>query len=268
MEANNNANKKISLQISRSTLKIIAIILMLIDHVSYIFIYPIAKRFGVPLYSLKLCLESKNLYAISYYFGRFLGRGAFVIYCFLLVEGFNYTRSKMKYAMRLLLFAFISEIPFDLAFAKSVFDLKHQNIFFTLFFGIMVLICHDKVKRYFESKESQMLLPSIDLMLITYITTVFALIAYLLKTDYGAYGVVAIATMYFIMNYTGNKLMSVTSGIITCVMMSTIELGAIIILPFVAIYNGKKGIRAKLIFYLFYPIHFLVLYFIWYFLQK
>ena len=80
--------------ISQEMLKIIACVTMLLDHI------------GATM--------------VSGYGLRIIGRIAFPIYCFLLVEGFTYTRNKAKYAMRLFVFALISEVPFDLALNDSM----------------------------------------------------------------------------------------------------------------------------------------------------
>jgi hypothetical protein len=55
-----------------------------------------------------------------------------------LVEGYTHTSNIKKYASRLIAFAFISEIPFDLAFFGKI-GFEHQNIFFTLFIGLAAI---------------------------------------------------------------------------------------------------------------------------------
>ena len=95
-------------------LKIIVLLSMIIDHYGAIF------HSGVDMY-------------------RIIGRLAFPIYAFLLVEGYSHTSNVKKYASRLFLFALISECPFDLAFYSKL-EFMHQNIFFTLFIGL-VLMC-------------------------------------------------------------------------------------------------------------------------------
>ncbi|MFA7532979.1 MAG: TraX family protein, partial [Tissierellaceae bacterium] len=87
-------------------LKLIALTSMIIDHYGAIF------HGDVILY-------------------RIIGRLAFPIYAFLLVEGYFHTRNVKKYGLRLFIFALISEIPFDYAFYGGL-SFVHQNIFFTL----------------------------------------------------------------------------------------------------------------------------------------
>ena len=95
------------------TLKWIAIVSMLIDHMGAI-LFP------------------------QYIEMRIVGRLAFPIYCFLLAEGAVHTSNIRRYEIRLLAFACLSDIPFDLAFFGGV-TLEHQNVFFTLLLGVLVI---------------------------------------------------------------------------------------------------------------------------------
>ena len=128
--------QKKKIGISGSTLKMIAVITMLIDHVAagvlgrYLTMYALDSTPGAIDY---------NTLWIIYEVMRGIGRVAFPIYCFLLVEGFTHTKSVGKYSLRLLLFAFVSEVPFDLLFNGKVVDLSYQNVFFTLWIGLLVM---------------------------------------------------------------------------------------------------------------------------------
>lgn len=70
---------------------------------------------------------------------RKIGRPAFPVFCFFIVEGFCHTRNVKNYAVRLGIFALISEVPFDLAIFGTPFHWGHQNVFFTLFLGLLLI---------------------------------------------------------------------------------------------------------------------------------
>ena len=100
-------------------LKCIAVITMIIDHT------------GAVLFPGELVF-------------RYIGRISFPIFCFLLVEGFFHTRDMRKYMLRLGVFAVLSEIPYDLAFRGTMLEFSHQNVFFSLLIGVMMMYALEK----------------------------------------------------------------------------------------------------------------------------
>ncbi|NLG02851.1 MAG: hypothetical protein GX567_03310, partial [Clostridia bacterium] len=114
----------VSKGIPGSTLKIIAIITMLIDHIAAVVLADYLSIDGI-----------RTIYKIM----RSIGRLGFPIFCFLLVEGFMHTRDIKRYARNLGLFALISEVPFDLAFKHKLIYLDYQNVFFTLFLSLLAI---------------------------------------------------------------------------------------------------------------------------------
>ncbi len=143
--------------ISGSTIKIIAVTTMLIDHAAATLLTRIMILEGY--YQAAVSKESYlgwmaehgSLYALVTVM-RSVGRLGFPIFCFLLVEGFQKTRSVKKYAFRLGLFALVSEVPFDLAFNGRVWYPGYQNVYFTLLAGILVLWAFDIIFRLKPAK--------------------------------------------------------------------------------------------------------------------
>ena len=116
-------------------LKLIAVVSMLIDHIAYLFIglkiLTPALQSGEELPALFL------LYRVL----RMIGRLAFPVFGFLLLEGFLHTKSRLRYAIRLGVFALISEIPFDLmnSGARLFVDWSSQNVIITLLLGLLMM---------------------------------------------------------------------------------------------------------------------------------
>ncbi|MCQ2522077.1 MAG: conjugal transfer protein TraX [Lachnospiraceae bacterium] len=237
--------------LTASALKWIAFITMLIDHVGYAVLYPLCFS-GHP--------ELFNLYQVS----RAIGRIAFPIFIFQLIEGFVRTSCKWKYAFRLFVFCFISEIPFDLAFSKTVFDWSDQNVFFTLFLGFAVIWGMDEVYKRLLKKNA---LPYAISNLILYggrfgLLVIGCLAAYFLKTDYSYVGVLAIAAGYLLRIHPV-EMMQKIAPIVVCgvLLISSLSeaFGFIALLP-IYLYQGKKGSMPKWVGYLFYPCHLLLLF--------
>lgn len=210
--------------LSNSSLKMIAVFTMLIDHTGLTLIPYIPSM--VPYYSLF----------------RDIGRMAFPIFCFLLIEGFCHTSNRKRYGISLFLFALLSEIPFDLAVNPGRSLWHYQNVLFTLLIGYLMIwgieYCYGRL-------WLQILIPVLALGL-----------AYWMKTDYSWKGVLLILLLYL---FRYDKAAMTITGCL-CLLW---EWKAIFAFIPINLYNGKRGWMkggvAKYAFYLFYPAHMLIL---------
>lgn len=75
-----------------------------------------------------------------------IGRIAFPIFAFLIVEGYFHTKSLKKYASRLLVFAVLSEIPFNLAMGSRVFYPIHQNVLWSFLISLGLIHLNERAK--------------------------------------------------------------------------------------------------------------------------
>lgn len=234
-----------------STLKIIAMVVMLIDHIGAFFLSFLIKS----LYGETDTGNLQFLYLVL----RQIGRTAFPIFCFLLVEGFLHTKNSFRYMVRLLLFAFISEIPFDLAFADSIFYIKAQNVYFTLAIGMAMMIVVHKLITKGQSLElsegSGMMTKELYNVLAILLFLAFCGLGELINCDYGGNGVALIGIFYFLRN---NRILACILGYMSF-LWEAFCFPAFLLIP---LYNGKRGIRIKYLFYAFYPLHIIVLYFL------
>lgn len=218
---------------SGSTLKIIAMITMLIDHIGAVILEPL----------LTVGLEQSKFEIVEkiYMTLRFIGRIAFPIFLFLLVEGYIHTHDKKKYARNLFVFALISEIPFDLAFNGKIVAIDYQNVMVTLFLAFLAIWIFDTYR-----KEKPVYAFGGAILLVV--------LAQALKTDYAAFGVVS-ALIFYHTWVNGSKVRFYVCGILVFLWELTAPLA---FLP-IKFYNGKRGISVKYVFYFFYPVHLLLL---------
>lgn len=208
--------------INNFTLKMIAIVTMIIDHIGYVFLSP-----------------DTTYYMIF----RAIGRISFPIFCFLIVEGFFHTRSHINYLIRLTVFALLSEIPFDLAFHKTLFYWSSQNVFITLALGLFAIFCLEELnnRRIFA-------LPLVLIFLVAIVS----------RCDYGIGGVLLICMFYITRHNPWIRIF--LTGLILYMFYNSTELyGMIALIPIIC-YNGKRGPNAKMVFYWLYPFHLLLLY--------
>ena len=182
-----------------------------------------------------------------------VGRIAFPIFAFMSVEGYFHTHNFKKYLLRMLVFAVISEIPFDLAFSSKILEFNYQNVFFTLFIGLLTMIAYRAVEEKEEWNQA--------LKVILYILIVAAgmALAYFLKTDYAEKGVFCIMVLYI---FRKKKMWQLIAGCASFIWETPALFGFIPI----AFYNGTRGWKMKYFFYIFYPAHLLILYLICYFM--
>ena len=212
-------------------LKIIAMIFMLIDHMAYIMIER-GIGLGGSWYMIDRVMRS-------------MGRLAFPIFCFTIVEGFQRTSNAREYLKRLIIFALISEIPFDLAFRGTIFTMDYQNVFWTLAFGLALLMIYE-----------DRMMPSWQKLL-----GIFAcfLLPNYFQTDYSAYGVLAIFGMYY---FRKEPIKMCMAGYIVLLLQNTSEVWAVFGFLMILLYNGQKGRGNKFFYYWFYPAHLLLLIFL------
>jgi len=233
-----------------SMLKIFACLLMLIDHM------------GAAFFPKIIIL-------------RMIGRLSFPIFAYLIAIGYSKTNSFYKYLYRMLIFAAISQIPFSLAFSKQVTihnfsdflrfiigrPYPHLNIFFTLAIGLLAIRIWDAV----VSKRFK-------------VATVLGLgiIAEALCTDYGIYGVFMILAFH-VFRDSKNKvvisqfliylLFNVPQILFYVYTIKNVSIDfvwfnqalSLLALVFIFRYNGHKGKDFKYLFYVFYPLHLLIL---------
>ena len=211
---------------------------------------------------------------LEYKFLTYIGRLSFPIFAFLIVEGFYHTKNLKKYITRILMFAIITEIPFNLLVNNTIIYPNHQNVLWTFLLSILCMNILEKTK----NKEIDFKIAFYPIFIMT-----FVLLGIFLKTDYNGLGVLTVLLFYFFrikQNDTKLKkiitriLQLISLYIISCYLNSTILFSinnfniytqnlSIISLLLIWLYNEKQGLYnnyIKYLYYLFYPIHIIILF--------
>lgn len=214
-----------SVSLDGTTLKWIALISMLIDHTA-----------------VALADTQSVLYAGM----RLAGRLALPLYCFLLVEGFCHTRDVRRYLGRLGFWAVLSEIPYDLFKSGQLWYLQDQNVFVTLWLGLVAL-------------EGYLLLANRGRYPLGYLwCAAVALLAWVIRADYDWAGVGLICVLYWFRQKPLSRMLGGLALLIVGAGVS--EISAIVSFLFMSCYNGERGdTRHTRFFYVFYPLHLAVL---------
>lgn len=251
-----------------NSLKVVAILTMVIDHLCKIVLqWLLSNYWGVMVDNGQMSWEQfQQIDNFIRFDLQSVGTIAFPLFCFLLSEGFRYTKNKKRYIGLMFIFAIVSEIPFDIGFFSEYslmegtfpFYWGYQNVFFTLFLGLLTLVCLEKLSCKSDTRTDK--IKSVILQVIC--VAALALVAELIRCDYGMQGILFIAAFYVCRNHriyqvllfllaymgaTGNQPPLCT--LLACLL--------------ILLYNGKRGkLKLKYFFYVFYPAHILVLYLI------
>ena len=225
-----------------------------------------------------LFMLSDHIWATYMSFGdwmTYIGRMAFPIFAFQIAEGFVHTKNVKKYILRLLGFAVITEIPFNLFYSSRTFNPYHQNVLFTLLLGLFAIMLIDGLKK---DKSVKNIAKTVALLLIIVVASVIGFV------DYGIHGVLMVVMFYLFRDFPFAWLAQLLGMVAINIIffegqvipfeffgkafeIPTQGFAVFSLIP-IWLYGGKKGISNKILqygFYAFYPVHMLILYLIKYF---
>jgi len=228
---------KEKMSLNGNTIKIIAVIAMLIDHVGWAF---------VP--------NTTVLATIMHVLGKMTAPIVF----FFIAEGHHYTHNAKKYLFRLAIFAVISHIPYNLYINYGKMTFLPTSIMFTLLCGLLCLIAYSKIENIF--------IKTITIIFLCIIT---------LKADWGILGVLFILAFGVFYGNLNKQILSYLVLIVPNIIFDSFTihkgnataytllpyLGMLLIIPILHLYNGKKGGNeiSKWLFYIIYPLQFLII---------
>ncbi len=218
------------MKINASQLKWLAVISMTVDHLAV--------------------MLADYISTTIYYVMRGVGRLAFPIFCFLLVEGVAHTKSFAKYFARVTGFAILSQLPYNMLRYGNIIGGGYFNILFTFSVSLIVLYILSKC----DTKK-------ITGLFVTVITIIAGMtVTYMLNFEY-SYKCILLAVLFY---YTGRNISYQAIKIIGAFAIlymncGLVDLAAPLSLFFINAYGGEKGKFPKWFGYAFYPLHLLIL---------
>lgn len=233
--------------ISGNLLKLIAFFFMLCDDIGYIFIENgVLYGQNAMYWNMAINTPAGQKWLAVADLLRHVGRLSFPIFAYFICEGFLHTKSVPKYMLRMAVFAILSEVPFDLACFGTPYYPEYQNVLFTYFIALVALYLMDQARK-------------LSVILQILIAAVFAYMAYLAKSDYGAVGVGLICALYLLRETKNAKL--IVGALISAV--ESMDYLCVSALSFIGLkfYDGTRGrIPMKYFYYAAYPLHYLIFY--------
>lgn len=219
---------------SSAKLKFIAIFSMLVDHINKALIYP------------NLVSNRGFLATLSDVFDV-IGRIAFPLFCFMLIEGFFKTRNRKKYLLNLLIFGVISEVPFDMFTTGSFYNSNWQNVMLTLALVLVTVWIVDTLKIKMQNRP-KLLWYTVSILIVA----VMCAVAMMFSLDYEHH---AILIGYFFYLFYGKPIFAIPFGYASMYTQPWSLLGFGLTLT----YNGERGKQNKMLNYWFYPVHLLII---------
>lgn len=230
-------------------LKIIAAVTMLIDHAGLI-LFPQYRVF------------------------RIIGRIAFPLYAYCIAEGFRYTKNRLNYFLRIFVLGALCQIVYTIVDRQL-----YIGILLTFSMSIVVMACLECVRSASNGEKSAVanviekisgktISNSSDRIVSLVCTAVVILAVFSLcmsvNVDYGFFGVMLPVFTNLFPDKTRRFVMFSASLLALCIDMtssSSIQYWSLLTIPLIAAYNGKPGkYRLKYFFYIFYPLHLVILY--------
>ncbi len=209
-----------------------------------------------------------------------IGRIAYPIFAFMIVEGYTHTHDLRRYILRILLWACLSEIPFNIMYGGSIFYPYHQNVLWTFLESLLLIILIEKCRTHFKKVLATVLCAGIAIL--------GFILGYATMVDYYGIGVLTVLTFYFFRGQTWKiRLIQLICLYILNVKMlggyyyvfqvfghdmEFVQQGlAMIALIPIWLYQGRQGFHNKIFqyaCYAFYPIHIIVLILLQYWLLR
>lgn len=238
-------------RLNGNQLKLIAVISMLIDHIGLVIV-----GYGIlPLLSPEAA--EYHRWCLVYFAMRSVGRIAFPIYAYMLVEGYSHTRNWKNYALRLGIFAVLSELPFDwMTGMEAMISWRLQNVFFTLLLGILMMKALDEIRRTRQAGDGWQTGFDTAAFLQLGVIAITCGLAWFIKSDYDYIGIMLIAIFYWFRGEPEKQCLGGFIWFAWAFQTWYYIMGLAAAFGLLYLYNGRRGRRGwKYGYYLLYPVH-------------